>query len=341
MRAAIYNPYWDTLGGGERYTISVADVLSRHGYKVDIAWRDATLIKQIETRFGMKTKDLRVVPDINKGRDYDVCFWVSDGSVPLLYARKNILHFQIPFRHNQVGNLMNRMKFFRINKVICNSNFTKSFIDRSFGINSDVLYPPVDVSSFKPKKKEKIILYVGRFSELTQAKRQDVLIESFKKLYDSGSRDWKLVLAGGVEVGVGDYLSKLKEMSIGYPITFLPSPKFSELVALYGRAKFFWSAAGYEIDSQKEPKKVEHFGITLVEAMSAKCVPLVYDAGGHREIVSTGENGILWKSTSELIKHTKSLIKDTSDYRDLASRAQSDSENFSKTSFEQKILSFL
>jgi hypothetical protein len=39
MRAAIYNPYLDTLGGGERYTLAVATTLFKNGYQVDIEWK--------------------------------------------------------------------------------------------------------------------------------------------------------------------------------------------------------------------------------------------------------------------------------------------------------------
>jgi len=80
-----------------------------------------------------------------------------------------------------MNNLINKMKFIRIEKVICNSFFTKKFVDIEYGINSIVIYPPVDVVKIKPKRKENIILSVGRFSQLTQAKRQDVLIRTFKR----------------------------------------------------------------------------------------------------------------------------------------------------------------
>ena len=43
MKAAIYDPYLDTLGGGERYMITAAQVLSENGYKVDVEWRDQSI----------------------------------------------------------------------------------------------------------------------------------------------------------------------------------------------------------------------------------------------------------------------------------------------------------
>jgi glycosyltransferase involved in cell wall biosynthesis len=42
----------------------------------------------------------------------------------------------------------------------------------------------------------------------------------------------------------------------------------------------------------------EHFGITVVEAMSAGCVPVVHNSGGPKEIV--GNCGFLWQTIEEI-----------------------------------------
>ncbi|KKT32188.1 MAG: hypothetical protein UW20_C0022G0001, partial [Candidatus Woesebacteria bacterium GW2011_GWB1_44_11] len=136
MRAAIYNPYLDTLGGGERYTAAFAEVLAKNGYIVDMQWKDTGIKGALEKRFGIALDGVNIVNDVKRGDGYDLCFWVSDGSIPILHARKNILHFQVPFHGVNGKSLINKMKFFRINKVICNSNFTKNIIDKEFGIKS-------------------------------------------------------------------------------------------------------------------------------------------------------------------------------------------------------------
>src|SRR3972149_5426917 len=129
MKAAIYNPYWDTLGGGERYTISFAKVLTQQGYSVDVEWKSTDLLDKIHERFGIETGDIKIVPDVKKGDGYDLCFWVSDGSIPLLHSRNNLIHFQVPFTDVNGRSLINKMKLFRIKNVICNSQFTKNIID--------------------------------------------------------------------------------------------------------------------------------------------------------------------------------------------------------------------
>jgi glycosyltransferase involved in cell wall biosynthesis len=341
MKAAIYNPYLDTLGGGERYTLTFAKVLSGNGWEVDLEWKDAEIKKSLENRFGMDLTNIKIVSDVKRGDGYDLCFWVSDGSIPALKARKNLLHFQVPFQNVNGRSLLNKMKLFRVSKIICNSKFTKRFIDQEYGVDSLVIYPPVDTMSIKPKRKENIILFVGRFSGLLQSKHQDILIKSFKKLVDSGLTDWKLILAGGVEVGVNGYFEELKKLSKDYLVEIISSPDFKTLKDLYGKAKIFWSASGFEVDENKNPEKVEHFGINVVEAMSAGVVPIAYNAGGHKEIIKEGVNGFLWGSTQNLLSKTKETISDKKLWGRLSREARKDSLTFSLERFGREVLSLI
>lgn len=337
MKAAIYNPYLDTLGGGERYTIAFANALHKLGYVVDVEWVGPSIKERLEERFGVRLPGINFIKGINRGDGYDICFWVSDGSIPALKARTNFLHFQIPFKDVGGKSLLNKMKLFRIHKVVCNSYLTKKFIDLEYGVESVVLYPPVDIAKLKPKRKENIILFVGRFSQLTQAKRQDVLVAAFKKLYDRGVKDWKLVLAGGAEVGTDEYFDKLKKSIKNYPIEIIVSPPFRTIRELYGNAKLFWSAVGFGVDETREPKKVEHFGISVVESMAAGVVPLVYNAGGHKEIIAHGDVGFLWKTEKELLKLTRSIINDKSLWRKMSKKSVESSKIYEYERFEAEV----
>lgn len=342
-KTAIYNPYLDTLGGGERYTITFAKVLAEAGFDVDIEWSDPKILTKLSERFGLKLpNNIRVVDSINRGENYDICFWVSDGSIPTLRSRKNYIHFQVPF-HNIKGNtLLNKMKLFRVNNIICNSNFTKNIIDAEYKLNSTVIYPPVDVNMFKSKRKIDQICYVGRFSKLIQSKGHNILIEQFKELVKLKKfKDWKLVLAGGIEVGATDYLNDLKTQAKGYNIQFFESPTIEILKQIFGESKIFWSASGYGVDEEKDPEKTEHFGITLVESMSAGCVPIVYSAGGHKEIVEDSKNGFLWKTKEDLISITAKVIAEKGLLQKISSETISRSKNFDYESFKKQVLQII
>ena len=340
-KAAIVNPYLDTLGGGERYTLTFAKVLVDSGWKVDLEWKNIEIKKDLESRFGMDLENIEVVNDVKRGDGYDLCFWVSDGSIPTLRARKNFLHFQVPFHDVNGSSLLNKMKLFRINKIVCNSLFTKKVIDKEYGVDSMIIYPPVSIEEIKPKRKENLILSVGRFSQLKQSKRQDILIKAFKKIVDEGTKDWKLIVAGGIEVGVDDYLNKLEKTAEDYPIEIIKSPDFRTLKELYGKAKIFWSASGFEESEEKNPEKVEHFGITVVEAMSAGGVPIIFSAGGHKEIIQNNVNGFLWNSVYELIKKTRTLIDNKSLLRSISQKSRDDSQKFSNERFKKEFLALL
>lgn len=337
MKAAIFNPYLDTLGGGERYTMAFAQALVANGYNVFVQWPNSIIKKKLEERFGIKLDGVEFIKDTKRGDRYDICFWVSDGSIPLLRARRNILHFQTPFKDVDGKSLLNRMKLFRVDKIIVNSYFTKSFIDKEYGVNSIVIYPPVAVKKIKPLEKDNIILNVGRFSQLQQAKKQDVLVIAFKKLFDEWLSDWKLILAGGTEIGAGDYLEKLKRTIKEYPVQILENPTFEEIKTLYGRAKIFWSATGYGVNERRNPKGVEHFGITIVEAMAAGAIPVVFDAGGHKEIIADGKNGYLWKDKKELLDKTVQLIKNPALLKKIALRVRKDSRVYEYERFEAEV----
>ena len=57
-----------------------------------------------------------------------------------------------------------------------------------------------------------------------------------------------------------------------------------------------WQASGCSENHKPEPEKFEHFGISIVEAMAAECVPVVIAKGGQPEIVQHGKNGLLWSN---------------------------------------------
>lgn len=352
MQAGIFDPYVDTLGGGERYCLTLAEALLVKGWRVDLFWPDQKIKEKLRTKFNLNLDGLNPVdysPLKNNllqrqrfENDYDFLFYLTDGSVPFMFGRKNILHFQVPFRNIPGNDLVKKIKLMKIAKVVCNSFFTKRIIDSSLGVSSELFYPPVDVARIKPGDKENIILSVGRFSQLLQNKRQDILIKVFQRLIDEHDlRGWQLILAGGSEIGGENFVKYLRNLAEGYPIAILENPPFKKLVDLYGKAKFFWVASGYGIDEITNPEKVEHFGISTVEAMAAGCVPIVQAKGGQKEIVESGKSGFFWEGDEELISRTRYLIGHQKTMQKISGNAILRSSDFSKEIFSQKIFSLL
>lgn len=110
---------------------------------------------------------------------------------------------------------------------------------------------------------------------------------------------------------------------------------------MYGKAKIFWSASGYGIDEKKEPKRVEHFGITVVEAMAGGAVPLVCFAGGHKEIISEGKDGYLWATEKALLLKTKALTQNRQLLLKLSKNARQSSKVYEYARFEAQVSEIL
>jgi len=335
--AFIYNPYWLTLGGGERYTAGVADFLIKLGWKVDIYW-PRNISKSLKNRFNIDLSHANFVSE-DWTFSYDLVFWVSDGSLPTSFAKKTLVHFQFPFKLSPRFTLNNFLKS-HLYTFVCNSRFTKRFIDQSFRVDSRVIYPPIDTELFPVTKKTNTILYVGRFSGLTQNKNQLQLVKSFQKISPRLS-GWKLIVAGGLGIGHDEKLiSLLKNAAKNLPIEFVFNPDLKTLKKLYGQAKIFWSASGFGTEEFENPLKVEHFGITVVEAMSAGCVPVISNLGGHKEILDF-KSGFLWDSPAELEQITLSLAKSPKILKYLSIEAQKRSKIFSTACFQNSLASII
>lgn len=338
-KALVHNPYWSSLGGGERYVATFIKLLLTHGWQVDIDWPE-DISPQIHERFNIDISGSTHNPQPTT-YNYDLVFWVSDGSLPTSFAKKTIVHLQVPFQSVGGRSWKSFLKS-RFYTFVSNSKFTKKIVDSEFGIDSLVIYPPVSVENFIPKKnKSKNIVYVGRFSNLTQSKGHDILISEFKKIHTS-LPDWKLVLLGGTTMGTTpEYIQSLKDLAKGLPVEFIFDPKFSEIKKNLESAKIFWSAAGFSEGHSLSPARQEHFGISLVEAMAAGCVPIVPNRGGHPEIVSHGVDGYLYNNLTELSDRTIELTTDNLQLTTLAQRALEKSKIFSEEEFKKSFLKLI
>lgn len=344
MKIGIYNPYFDSFGGGERYILTLAEHWSKM-HTVSVFWNDSSLLQESEERFNLDLSRVNVVSNFFatgnvaqkwfESSKYDLIVFLSDGSIPMSFARYNILHFQVPFAHVK----MVMWKAGRYQRIVCNSEFTKNNLDPHLTIPKMVIYPPVDVEKFKIAKKSKTILTVGRFNGLYGAKKHDVLIAAFREVLKKKQfLGWKLLIAGGVLPSDIPYFEKIQQLGNGLQVEFHPNCSFSELTELYSTASIYWHAAGY---NERNPEQMEHFGITTVEAMASGCVPLVYAGGGQTDIVKDGVNGYVWTTIDQLLQKTMIVMKDSAKRKIIVREAKKTSTKFSKEQFTKSFDSLL
>jgi len=219
MKIGIYDPYLKTLGGGENYILTIASGLARN-HSVSIFWQDPNILDEAQKRFNLDLSGVSVVQNmfvprvsfqqkISFTRSYDVIFFVSDGSIPWLFAKKNFLIIQHPLPWVK-QTVFAKLKLTRIKKILVYSDFVKKFLDKTFGKESFVLAPAIEQIAFDAKKKENVILTVGRFTEGMNTKKQAEMIDAFKSLYDGGFKGWELVLIGSSLKENNDFITALK-----------------------------------------------------------------------------------------------------------------------------------
>ncbi|GIK83903.1 MAG: hypothetical protein BroJett025_05250 [Patescibacteria group bacterium] len=356
MRVLFYSPYIpDHLGGGEKHFFDVATTVATK-HEVFIALSEEFIsrekINEITNKYeqflnyslkkitfiSSKLKTGSIYEKLQETSLYDAVYYVTDGSFFLSMAKKNILHVQIPFTNSL--NVWQKIKLASWNVKNTNSQFTKSVIEKSWNTTINfVHYPLVSLDEISPKKnKEKIILNVGRFFRQLHSKRQDVLVQLFKKLvdeYKNETQGWRLVLVGSVEDEL--YFNQVKDSVGAYPIEIKTTVSRDELVSLYKTASFYWHATGFGVDENSNPEKVEHFGISTIEAMAAGCVPIVIKKGGQKEILGLPLHDLLWETGEQCVEITKDLITNPDTYKKFQEVSLNQVKKFSKQEFEKTL----
>lgn len=228
--------------------------------------------------------------------------------------------------------------------ITANSAYTQSYITRLWKRDSDILYPYGEDMLQSGATKQKQILSVGRFFENVgenHNKRHDLMVEAFKGLPELHKQGWELHLAGSVaeDVGTLRYVIDLLKAAEGYPIFFHFNCPYPQLKKLFNQATIYWHATGFGSDPEKHPEKQEHFGIVTVESLSAKCVPIVINSAGQKEVITEGENGFLWDSIKELHEKTTMVAHmKPAERTKLQKTARSSFHRYDKVAFEKLVI---
>lgn len=204
----------------------------------------------------------------------------------------------------------------RVDHFIANSNFIARRIKKVYNREATVIYPPVDVESFKLETaKEDYYLTASR---MVPYKKIDLIVEAFTKMPDK-----KLVV-----IGDGPDMTKIKQKA-SKNVEILGYQPFSELKKYMQKAKAFVFAAE------------EDFGIIPVEAQSCGTPVIAFGKGGSLETVINGKTGTFFYSqTSEAIKNAVlSFEQEYDNYSPLNIRDHA--VKFSTARFEKEMTDFI
>ena len=230
-------------------------------------------------------------------------------------------------------------KFFReelesYDQILSNSKYTKKWIAQYWGLNTPVVYPPVTIEDYPVSgKQQKWIVSVGRFFVGGHSKKQLEMVEAFRALHKE-LPDWELHLVGSVNDTQihRAYYEKVVAAAKDLPVIIHENASFEELTSVLSKSRIYWHATGLDIDEEKHPVMLEHFGLTVVEAMAAGCIPVVINKGGPAEIAR--DVGYTWNTLEELIHITKHLAQDSDRLQQFKNKAIEASTQYGPSAFE-------
>ncbi|HUB74378.1 MAG TPA: glycosyltransferase [Solirubrobacteraceae bacterium] len=195
----------------------------------------------------------------------------------------------------------------KVHAYIANSMLSRERIRRYYGLEAEIIYPPVETRRFAAGEGGDALLVV---SEIVRHKRIEVALEAARR-------------AGAPirVVGSGPDYALLKDR---YPeAEFLGRTSDEELAGLYAQAR------AVVVPSMEE------FGITAVEAQASGRPVIAAGAGGALETVLNGSTGLL--ATLDDVESFRRAIEaiDRLDFDQ--ARALENAERFSVASFQEKL----
>jgi glycosyltransferase involved in cell wall biosynthesis len=169
-------------------------------------------------------------------------------------------------------------------RLVANSLWTAKKIENVFRLDPTVVYPPVNVDEIPlaGQERERSAVAVGRFH---REKKYEViikampLIKALKKLYIYATLEDRSYYE--------ELLHLVHQLGLEDRIHLLPNPDRNSIVEILRRCQFYIHA---------NPN--ETFGIAIVEAMAAGCIPIVPSTGGPSEYVP---KELQYSSVEELV----------------------------------------
>ena len=318
----LYTPFNLIPGGGERYLLTIAAGLADVA-NVTLATpfpfsrlRLRTLARELS--LNLDAVNITTLDQATKAAPCDWSLVMGNEALPGIAGkgRRNLYICQFPFPvPEQV--LVDRWAYADdYERVVVYS----PFVQRHYGgallalgrpqPQITVISPPAVLApAASGAGKKPMVLGVGRFFVGGHAKRQDLMIEAFRTLV-ALRPEAELHLAGSLPADseFRAYFTDLQRKAAGLPVFFHPNVSPERLARLYADATLYWHLSGYGVDEARKPYRCEHFGITVVEAMSAGCIPLVVNRGGPPAVVQDGVTGHVFESLEDLVKISERIL---------------------------------
>jgi GT2 family glycosyltransferase/glycosyltransferase involved in cell wall biosynthesis len=354
-RVAVFFPYELVPGGGEKFALGLAEEVADDAEIVLVFEHEKSILRVISILDDLGFSHLKfkvmTLAEASSKTPFDIFILIGNELYPCRQpmGRKNYFICQFPFpapmeflaKYETEGLFKNFESYIVYSSYV--ERHVRAQLDnwRHYDVKIDVLPPTLDEVGLGDVTKDQQVIGVGRFFTGGHNKRHDVMIEAFKQLVDKNpDLPVNLCLAGAShkEAQHREHLIMLREKAADLPVKFHVDVSRGRLDDLYRRSKIYYHAAGWGVDPTETPERVEHFGITILEAMSAGCVPIVYSVGGPIEIVKHGVNGIAVGSIAEMADWTERLLRnwDSPSIVEMRANALATAKSYGKEAFRSR-----
>lgn len=359
LRIGVFNPVLHRIGGAEYVTTVLINVLKEQGHQVVVMSNkkidptrtafffgksfdiDAHITPLLDLPRWIPTTKNSIVDYTNALQSYVLklnCQILIDTYTDFINPWNDITYFQERERNIFPRSAPSLSSFLHIplfksslieeKALLVVSRFLADFLEKK-GVHCNVLYPPVNVSYFSYSNKrlcgskEDIVVTFSRFSK-------EKKLENIPVIAKQAVKGISFVIAGSCQT-VSSYrvLQSLRELvkklEVADRVKLLPNISRERV------RKLLWSSKVYLHTRENEP-----FGITIVEAMSSGCIPIVHDSGGPREFVP--EYHRYTTIEEALMKIEKAVVEWSLEKSD---RMSSIADRFSEKEFSKRFLDVL
>jgi len=286
------------------------------------------LIELPAKRIKCELEAIKIIMRFEKSSTIILCgLWYPEAFLALISGHKNVFSLAHGAEF-QSGNSKFRKYFWhgifakfilrKINKVISNSNYTKTLVNQiSKACNCEALPLGVDINQFRPLNfsREKNKFVIGSLSRIHQFKGYDQILEALQNLPENIQKNivWKI---GGTGPYLSKFKEKIKEFKPKFEIVFLGFIRDESLAEYYNGMDIFVLFT-QDISTQNS---VEGFGLVFLEAQACGTPVIGTNTGGIPDAVEYDYGGWLFhqndvnglKGQIEKLYIDESLLKEQS-----------------------------
>ncbi len=352
----LYSPYPLVPGGGERVMFELASQLSGLVGPSNVVFStphrySAIRMRQLAATFGLDHVVGSPLPwDLLRPDRCRLAVVLGNSIVPPIpaFGERCVYQLQFPFFMLDQDVAQHATMLGDYDEIWVYSEFVRRQVNglvRHYGMAAPrvrVIPPPAtwaDATGGLPWTDRATLVNVGRFFAGGHNKRQDVVIEAFRRIVERGTEGIELALAGSVHPSPAgrSRFQELRTMAAGLNCTFYPNIGRADLAALYARSAALIHTTGFGVDPDEFPESLEHFGITPVEAASFGCIPVVYGQGGPREVVSALGCDTAFSTVDECARIVSRLLEDPRGSAALSTHLRQSSQLYSAAAFRIRV----